>query len=255
MFRRVLPILILAGLASADSAQDARDVVVRLVNALGDRKPADAAALLDPSMRGYAELRGSIEILLHRADAQSTIEVESNTGDDRTRTLKLKWRLDVEEQEGPRGATGRQAEVTCQVGLKDGRWLITAFEPLSLFAPPRGTDAWNLVQAAAGSLSDGNAAGFLSYFESQMPGYQTLRATVSALAENTQVESSVGLVSNQGDDSKRTLETDWTLDLINPDTGIRLTERQQRVKCYVEYRNGRWRIVGIEPLDFFRAPG
>ena len=104
-------------------------------------------------------------------------------------------------------------------------------------------------------MSEGNAAGFLANIDRGMASYEALRTAVTALAGNSEVESSVELVSNDGDDSRRTLEVDWTLEMVNPDTGIRVAERHERVKCQVEWRDRRWRITGLEPLSFFRPAG
>jgi len=255
MTRRVLVLMSLAGLARADSAEEARDVVRRMAQALGDGRAAEAVSVLDPSMPGYAQLRGWMTSLLSHAELQSTIEIRSNTGDDRSRTLKLNWRLHLVEREGPRATTERAAEVTCKLEKRDGHWLIVGLEPPNLFVPLRGAETWDLVQSAARALSVGNAAEFLALFDRGMPGYDALRTAVTALAETSEVESSVELVSNEGDDWARSLEVDWTLEMVNPDTGIRMAEREERVKCRVEWRNQHWWITRLEPLEFFRPAG
>lgn len=252
MTRRGLFLMALAGLARADSAGDARDAVARMAQALGDGQAAEAANMLDPGMPGYRDLRAAMESLLARADVQSNIDILSNAGDDRARTLKLDWHLRVDQREGPRATTARQVGVTCRLENRGGHWLITSFEPASLFALPRGAEAWNVVQSAAEALSAGNPAGFLAFFDPAMPGYDTLRASATALAETSEADSSVELVSNDGGDSTRELAVDWTLDMVNPDTGIRQAQRQERVKLRLEWRDQRWRITRLDPLDFFR---
>ena len=60
-------------------------------------------------------------------------------------------------------------------------------------------------------------------------------------------------VSDEGDDQKRSLELDWLLalnDKENPD--IRKDTRRGVVKVSVERQGKRWKIVALNPVDFFR---
>jgi hypothetical protein len=242
MTRPALLLVILAGMLRADSP---RDLVQRMAQALADNRPLDFLAAFDKAMPGYAALRSIVDNLLSRANVQSTVELVSNS--------LLEWSLHIVERGGTGGTTDRQARVACRFEEKGGEWRMAAFDPDGLFAPPRGAEAWNVLQSAAAALSNGSAAGFLAYFDPAMPGYETLRAEIAALAQTAEVESSIELVSNTGTDQARTLEVDWTVEQVNADTGIASTQRRQRAECRLEWRDRRWRITHLEPLDLFRA--
>jgi hypothetical protein len=46
----------------------------------------------------------------------------------------------------------------------------------------------------------------------------------------------------------------WTLRLQRGEQSASFARREQVVKCKVEKQRGKWRIVGLEPIEFF-APG
>jgi len=102
-------------------------------------------------------------------------------------------------------------------------------------------------------LSNGDAAGFLSAFDPSMPDNETVRSGVMGLAAQGEVQSSVDLIANEGTDSSRTLEVDWTLQVVDEDTGIRRGGREERVKCRLELQGKHWRITSVAPADFFGA--
>ncbi|SPF51786.1 conserved exported hypothetical protein [Candidatus Sulfopaludibacter sp. SbA4] len=146
-----------------------------------------------------------------------------------------------------------------------------AFLPVSAFLPvllrplraDSADDAWELVASAARALveatalpppSRGNASAFLSFFDPKMPGYETLRTNVTALIEQSDLESTLDPVSNDGDDRTRTLEVDWELRMMDPGTSVVSARRQERIKCRVEKQGRKWRIVSLEPLSFFAPP-
>ena len=75
--------------------------------------------------------------------AQSSIDPVKNEGDDRNRTLELDWRLTLVDQQNDAAATHREQNVTCRLVKTGRKWRITAFEPVSLFAPPAQTGRRN----------------------------------------------------------------------------------------------------------------
>jgi hypothetical protein len=126
-------------------------------------------------------------------------------------------------------------------------------------------DVWDLVSEAAHQLSEGNAAAFLDCFDPKMPGYEELRADVTALVgeappptgATTQrggIYSSVELVSDQGDDQSRSLEVDWILDIRQLEGSVGVTRREERVKVRAAKTGKKWRIAAFEPAGFFAPP-
>src|SRR5438128_3365513 len=118
-----------------------------------------------------------------------------------------------------------------------------------LLADP-AAEAWDLVSAAASALSQSNAVYFLSLCDSGAPAYQSLRTNVTALLDAADVQSSIDLLSNDGDDRRRTLEVDWLLRIVSRGGAARSVERRQQVKCILEKRGKKWRIVALEPAAF-----
>jgi hypothetical protein len=113
---------------------------------------------------------------------------------------------------------------------------------------------WDVVSSIASALSNGSGADFLSAFDRAMPGYEELRTNVTALLGQADVQSSIDLVGNEGDDRARNVEVDWLLSIVGHADVSGATKRQEHVKCRFEKQGKRWRIVGIEPRAFFAPP-
>jgi hypothetical protein len=112
----------------------------------------------------------------------------------------------------------------------------------------------DLVADAAGSLSAGNVALFLKAFDPAMSGYAKLRENVTGLIAQGDVQSLIDPLEDEGDDRRRVAQFHWTLRLERGPQAASFTRRERVVKCSVEKRGGKWRIVALEPIEFF-APG
>jgi hypothetical protein len=94
----------------------------------------------------------------------------------------------------------------------------------------------------------------MNAFNPAMPGYEELRANVTGLLNEAQVQSAIDLVEEEGDDRSRTVELDWLLHIVDQYDNALAERRQQRVKCRVEKSGKKWRIASLEPLQFFAPP-
>ena len=112
-------------------------------------------------------------------------------------------------------------------------------------------DVWEVLGAMAAGLSAGHPEEFLGSIDRGMAGFQDLRANVTALLAQSEVQSSIELVDNQGDDRKRTVEADWLLRVQSRDPVPGSVSREERVKCSFEKRGKRWLVTGITPSSFF----
>ena len=112
----------------------------------------------------------------------------------------------------------------------------------------------DLVADAAASLSAGNVPRFMKAFDPAMEGYAKLRDNVTGLIALGEVQSLIDPVEDEGDDRRRTVQLQWTLRLQRGEQSASSVRREQVVKCKVEKQRGKWRIVGLEPIEFF-APG
>jgi hypothetical protein len=245
----------------AGPADDAADVFRKAALALRDRNPAALWVLFDPKMPGYSRLRSDAGELLGTAEVLSYIEILRNDGDNRQRIIEADWRISIVQNERTGSATERNANVQARLQKNGANWTIVSFSPAGFFAPVHGGDAWEVISAAASALNrslnldetipETDPAMFLQAFDPAMPGYQKLRASVTGLLRRGPVESSVELISNDGDDRVRNLEVDWTLQVLEDATGLSTLHRQKRVRCRMEHQAKGWRIVEISPMDFF----
>jgi hypothetical protein len=110
--------------------------------------------------------------------------------------------------------------------------------------PPAQMEVFRNVSEA---LANRDAEAFLDQFDRKMPQYEKLRDEIQELFGLTQeIGSTIDVINDEGDDSKRTLQLDWLLkiDLQEP--------RRQIVKCQVEKQGKKWKITALEPVDFFK---
>jgi hypothetical protein len=113
---------------------------------------------------------------------------------------------------------------------------------------------WDLFASLAAALSEANASAFMNAFDPAMPGYEALRAGVTALLREAEVQSSIELVEDQGDDSSRAVELDWLVHIVGRQDGAVAERRRERVKCRVEKSGKKWRVASLDPLQFFAPP-
>lgn len=121
-------------------------------------------------------------------------------------------------------------------------------------------EAWDLLSDAASALGEGDAPGFLSYFDPGMPGYEKLRVDATALAREWEPRSTIDLVANEGDERTREIQADWQLAFVtlqDPTASQRIasTRREERVEIRVVKTGKRWRIESFKPEGFFAPPG
>ena len=121
---------------------------------------------------------------------------------------------------------------------------------------------YDLFADMAAALSAANPQGFLADCDESMPGYNRLSEDVTALVREYLVQSSLELNKNEGDDQKRTVEVDWLMTLrpvgegtFSKPEGMASANREQVLKCTAAKRGRKWKIVSLEPLDFFTPPG
>ena len=115
-------------------------------------------------------------------------------------------------------------------------------------------EAENLIASAVSGLSAGKAEEFLDAFDPSMPQFEKLRAAILALASQGDLSCSIEVLSDEGDDSERSLELDWILRIDGKDGSPGSTRRQKTVKCQVRKTGRKWRIVSFDPWDLFAPP-
>ena len=113
----------------------------------------------------------------------------------------------------------------------------------------------DLLLALSTSLEDGRAARFLAQVDrTRVARYAELEQNVVALAAQNQVASSIRLLDEQADGQAYDLKLDWLLEMRPAGSLGRLVTRREQVRCRVARSGRRWKVVALEPVEFFRAP-
>jgi hypothetical protein len=122
-----------------------------------------------------------------------------------------------------------------------------------LFAADAAAQVYDMFAEMASALSAGNAGQFLSWFDRSLAGYEEFRRQINGLLRQAQVVSSIELLLNEGTDTARTVEADWTVRLKLLYDTEPVVERREIVKCVVRKSGRRWRVFSFEPRSLFRA--
>jgi len=133
------------------------------------------------------------------------------------------------------------------------RWAALLLFSGIVFAEPPA-DVLDFLRTTADALTGDDASAFLGKFDRNLPEYATLRMEVEGLLAAYDVGSTIEVVSDEGDDQKRSLALDWLL-LTNEKAashGDRAT-RRRIVKCSIERRGKKWKITSLDPIDFFKV--
>jgi hypothetical protein len=130
------------------------------------------------------------------------------------------------------------------------RLLLLAILVPIVAADPR-QEVYDLLGSMASGLSEGNPAQFLEAFDRSMKGYSELAANVRAVVQQSDVLSAIDLVDDAGDDQKRTVRVDWLLQLGDKQNSASVVRRQKTIEVKLEKQKRKWRVVSLEPRDFF----
>jgi hypothetical protein len=131
-------------------------------------------------------------------------------------------------------------------------FLLAVLAP-ALTADPR-QEIYDLLGAMANALSEGSTSRFLEPFDRTMQGYEDLAADVNARTAQTEVSSSIELVDDTGDAERRTVRVDWLLQIRDKENQASKVRRQKTIQFRFEKQKRKWRIVSLEPHDFFAPP-
>ena len=97
-----------------------------------------------------------------------------------------------------------------------------------------------------------NAAGFMKAFDRKLPEYDELNRQVKALLLDSEVESSVDFVTEEGNAGKRTVDLDWYMVLRSRQPGGPSRNRREIIHCEMIKEGKRWRITSITPISIFK---
>jgi hypothetical protein len=115
-------------------------------------------------------------------------------------------------------------------------------------------DVIDLFGAIAAALSEGDPEVFVRAVDLSMPGFAGFAANVRALAAQNDLSSSIGIDKQEGSDAVQVVELDWLLEIRGKDQNHIFERRQSTVKCRLERRGKKWRVVSLDPPAFFAPP-
>ena len=124
--------------------------------------------------------------------------------------------------------------------------------PLIAFGQNRPPEQMEVFRAVTEALANQDADAFLDQFDSKMPQYEKLRDEIQDLFGVAQeIGSTIDVITDEGvahedEGQKRMLELDWLLKIDNAEP------RRQIVKCQVEKQGKKWKIMALDPVEFFR---
>ena len=135
------------------------------------------------------------------------------------------------------------------------RTLLLGLMPAALRVRAEESDEiWDVLTRLASALSENDAGEFLRSFDRGMPGYATLSANVNGLVNQTDVQSSMEVVTDEGDTGTRKVEVDWILQVTRQQAAGGTVTRHERVRCRFMRQGKRWKIVAFEPVSFLAPP-
>jgi hypothetical protein len=106
----------------------------------------------------------------------------------------------------------------------------------------------------ASALSEANPDVFLRAIDPAMPGYERFASNIQALATQNALSNSIEIVSQKGDDRVQIVELDWLLEIVGRGQSLVFVRREVIVKCRLERQKKKWRVVALDPGDFFAPP-
>ena len=128
--------------------------------------------------------------------------------------------------------------------------------PPNLFpqtAEPDVTAVTRVLKDASRALQARNAARFLSYFDrKRFAGYPEIESSVVALTRQADIASSIEVSGLTQEAGEYLGAIDWILRLTLIGAPGQVTTRHENVHLRVAKSKGRWKIIGLTPVSFFR---
>jgi hypothetical protein len=113
------------------------------------------------------------------------------------------------------------------------------------------TEVTALIASLTAALTEMNVPEFMAAFDKSMPDYERLKADIDALVNQAEISSSIEPIKNEGDERKRVADLDWYLEVRSLAQDGPIVRRRQLIHCELRKENKRWKIVSINPIEFF----
>lgn len=116
------------------------------------------------------------------------------------------------------------------------------------------SEAWDVIAAMAAALAEDNPPGFMKPIDMKLPAYDTLARDVEGMLAQSEAQSGINMVSNEGDDFARTITVEWELRLKRKGTDLRMDVRRQGVTVKLVRDRKRWTVISLDPISLFAPP-
>lgn len=113
------------------------------------------------------------------------------------------------------------------------------------------SEVLDLLGTTASALADFNVPKFMDSFDKEMPGYDKLKESATALTNQAEVTSAIEPVKDEGDEAKRSVDLDWYMQVRSLAADGPIVTRRQIVHCELRREGKRWKITSIAPMEFF----
>jgi hypothetical protein len=129
------------------------------------------------------------------------------------------------------------------------RSLLLGLVPLGLTADNDAdrTAITEMFGAVAAALSEENPAAAVKWFDPSMPRLERLKTDLNALVDRFEVSSEISILALEN----RIVVLDWFLELKSRGLPTPVERRRQNIKCSVGKQEKGWRILSLEPVEFF----
>lgn len=138
--------------------------------------------------------------------------------------------------------------------------LVVALCAATAFAPAQQRTAAGsirqLIRDASRALQSGNAPLFLDSFDRRaMPGFERFRDQVTALTAQRRIASSVESAPPEEGPDEWSVRVNWLLELTPKLDPGPVESRHETLVLGLRRKGDRWKIVRIDPSDFFASAG
>ena len=136
MMGRLLLLLLISRLPLwADAEQDITEVVSTLASALSGNSAQRFLKNLDHDMPDYRQIEHDIHGLIADTLIGCSVDLIANTGSETARQADLDWFMVLSSKQDENLIERRRTKVTVKMEKRGKRWIVTAFSPMSIFAP------------------------------------------------------------------------------------------------------------------------
>lgn len=131
--------------------------------------------------------------------------------------------------------------------------MLALLPPSAMTADP-AADAVAVLSRMAESLAEPNPRRFEQQLSPDAAGMPALAESAKALAQQYEVISSVEILRNTGDGSRREIQADWTLRFRLRDFESAFRQRRRVLKIVLLQTPKGWKVQSVDDPAFFSPP-